>query len=133
MTRRRDVAQRRADNAERRRLRHRLPPQLRGGGSDYYDRAGHPIDVARWVVWNGQWRQRQILSTTVGAARVSTIWLGLDHGMGFAEREVFESAVIEPGRGIMIRDRYPTIEAARAGHAEIVAWLHTEATHGDVS
>ena len=109
----------------------------------FYDRAGNPIPMARFVELHADWRYCVVAKTEIaGVWEVSTVWLGTDHGfMGpplFFETMVFEIAeshgYVGPsqwtGDGWSYRFRaaydnysmrYSTETEARAGHAAIVA------------
>jgi len=86
---------------------------------------GHrPVECDDLMEW-GQWMQtanRHVGDTTVGAASVSTVFLGLDHRFGPGAPILFETLIFggeRDGDG----DRYMTWEQAEAGHAKFVAEL----------
>lgn len=100
--------------------------------SGYYDFDGEPITMEEWaqlfeercvgeslVRW-------QVGDDHIGDARVSTVWMGLDHRfMGDGPPLIFESMVFGGALdGEM--DRYSTKEKAAAGHARLVALVRAE-------
>jgi hypothetical protein len=89
--------------------------------SVYYNREGQPMDHAAYLAKLGDKAYRRVAKDTIGDSDVSTVWLGLDHGWGYAGAPViFESMVFRGGNE---EDcvRYSTEADALAGHAELVA------------
>lgn len=89
----------------------------------WYDRAGNPITSAEEV--EAKLRDpsyRQIKRTILKNAKwVSTVWLGLDHGLGSGKKLIFETLVFNKGSMVEIDgDRYTTEEEAKKGHARLV-------------
>lgn len=84
----------------------------------YYDRQGWPIDLMQYVHLMDDRDYREVEQTDIGDVLVSTVWLGLDHGLGDAVL-IFETMVFG-GDLHLEQHRYPTEEQARAGHAEVV-------------
>lgn len=85
-------------------------------------------------------KQMELMCTTetkhvsdeiVNGKRISTVWLGLDHGFprwsGHTENYrplVFETMVFNEGSGMDIYcDRYSTWEEAEEGHKKAVEWV----------
>lgn len=96
----------------------------------HFDRKGNPIsmrDWARLLHWqeNGDWYKRVGL-TMVGQYRISTVWLGLDHGLGkpFDQLAIFETMVFDDSGENRDLDldqrRYSTEEEAIEGHRRMV-------------
>jgi hypothetical protein len=87
---------------------------------EFYNRDGKPIDLMEWA------RERQednhIGDTTVDGVRVSTVWLGLDHGYGPGPPLIFETMIFG-GPHDNFCERYSTKEQAQAGHDRIVTAL----------
>jgi hypothetical protein len=68
----------------------------------------------------------------VDGVRVSTVWLGLDHGFKFGEDAlpvIFETMIFG-GQFDNYQIRYHTEDEARRGHAEVVADLRAGMTPG---
>jgi hypothetical protein len=65
---------------------------------------------------------RRVAETEVGEARVSTVFLGLDHGWSGGPPEVFETMIFG-GSFDEYQWRYATWDAAAAGHKRIVVAL----------
>jgi len=79
----------------------------------YYDRQGRPISQREWAEAYRQ--ERHLGEDTIGPARVSTVWLGLDHRLGIGPPLIFETMVFGgPDDGEM--ERYSTPEQAALGH-----------------
>ena len=71
---------------------------------------------------------RRIVLDEVGEYKVSTLFLGLDHGVGYVPH-LFETMVFtkdfqvpEEGEGFY-QERYATIQEAREGHRKAVEWV----------
>jgi len=104
----------------------------------YFDRQGQPITMRRW----GELRETELEpdgcygSTSyvrvgedqVGDARISTVWLGIDHGWGFTRgdgdyRPIIFETMIFGGAHDNEMMRYSTEAEAIKGHGECVADL----------
>lgn len=94
-----------------------------------FDRQGRPISSDRMEELLRDESYRRLEFTTIEAgdlsdpktgAYVSTIWLGLDHGLGFGAPIIFETEAMRRGKLCEGR-RYATEAQARAGHAKVVA------------
>lgn len=83
----------------------------------YYDRAGNPITAGDWARSFGE--DRHIASDWVGDVWVSTVWLGMDHGIG-GPPLIFETMIFG-GDHAGEQWRYPTEAAALAGHDQALA------------
>lgn len=90
-------------------------------GIRYYDRDGKLISENEWVAWLRDMDYKRVAVTAVGDVRVSTVWLGLDHG--FLDKGpplIFETLIFGgPLDGHMWR--YPNEVAALAGHDQAVS------------
>lgn len=86
----------------------------------YYDREGKPMAQAEWVRrFSDDDEYKRVALDTVGAVRVSTVWLGLDHGFHDSAPIIFETMVFEGDRDGDC-ERYCTLDEAKAGHAAMV-------------
>jgi len=93
---------------------------------DYYDREGNAYDldirdprdqrVLEWL-WSDDYRRVEV--TEVGAVRVSTVFLPLDHNLGGDVPLIFETMIFG---GDLDQEcwRYATEAEAVAGHQEAV-------------
>ena len=85
--------------------------------SDTYILKGHePVrcdDLMKWAEWY-ETADRQVRDTMQDEVRVSTVFLGLDHGFG-GRRELFETMVFVNGSSVDC-ERYSTWDEAEAGH-----------------
>ena len=86
--------------------------------SAYYDYDGEPITQEKWIELFGA--ERHVAHTTVDDIRISTVWLGLDHGLGRGAPLIFETLVFG-GKLDGAMDRYANQHAALAGHDRLVA------------
>ena len=71
-------------------------------------------DLMRWAVWFKN-ANRMVASETIGKSRVSTVFLGIDHGFGEGKPLLFETMVFG-GDGDGAQDRCSTWEEAEKGH-----------------
>ncbi len=77
-----------------------------------------------------QWRQyldrhRIIARDEIGPLHVSTVFLGIDHNLGFdGDRRpvLFETMIFHGDNCDLYQVRYHTLSAARAGHEDAIAW-----------
>ena len=102
----------------------------------HYDLQGRPCSLRQWATLMEKPGVRFIAKTNVGPFRVSTVWLGLDHGFGYPGPPlIFETMVFEHRRvgrrwrGVLflfhpdvldICERYATLLGARRGHRLVV-------------
>lgn len=93
--------------------------------SDYFDRDGNPIDDAsKWA----EMRRRvgiRVAATTVGDARVSTVWLGLDHNYDIVGDPIIFETMVFDGSEDGYCERYATELDAMRGHLRIVETLQS--------
>ena len=90
--------------------------------SEFYDRQGHPMTLIAWA--ESFENNRQVALTILkDGTRISTIWLGLDHGRYFGHDAplIFETMVF-PSESYTDLDcqRYSTEAEAVNGHAHMV-------------
>jgi hypothetical protein len=94
-------------------------------GLRYYDRDGMPISMERWGELHADVNYRRVALDVIDTYRVSTIWLGLDHAIGFAGEvgpHIFETMVFTNGTGQDVwMHRYSTEGEALAGHESVCA------------
>lgn len=98
-----------------------LPDRLRSSGMYILDAKGEPEpcqDIRAWGDWMGT-AERHLYDETVGGHRVSTIFLGLDHGFG-GVRLLWETCVFG---GFLHGEinRYATRQEANDGHHKMCA------------
>ena len=87
----------------------------------YVDRDGTPITLERWAQLIETDGYMRLAETHVGDIRVSTIWVGIDHGL--EHPNAFETMTF-PDQNCW---RYHTEHEALAGHDRVVALLRREA------
>lgn len=90
------------------------------------DPSGQPRPEPDPLKWALAWeKQRVVKSTHVEDFRVSTIFLGLDHGFGGGSPVLFETMIFGPGEE---RDcfRYCTRDEALAHHDQLVGKLRDD-------
>ena len=89
---------------------------------DKYILKGHePVPERDLFTW-GRWLEpadRQVKHTEQGDVRVSTVFLGLDHGFGHGPPLLFESMAFV-GHDSISCERYSTWDEAVAGHDRMV-------------
>lgn len=102
--------------------------------STYYDKEGQQIDRAKWAALfsNKEYVRVALSDSEDGNTRVSTIWLGLDHGFG-GERQIFETMVFQgDDEDDIDMQRYATISEALEGHAEMAEkWIGSSEPDAD--
>lgn len=98
----------------------------------YFDRQGHPMDLMQWAAKMEDLDYKVVAQHWVRGWMVSTVWIGIDHNFSpFGKVPIiFETMIFPPGdeaeHGIWSDeycDRYPTEEAAQAGHDRALSWL----------
>ena len=75
-------------------------------------------NVLEWAKWFEK-AERHVAQESVGEVRISTVFLGLDHGWGEPKPVLFETIVFG-GTLDQEQDRYYTWGEAEAGHRKIV-------------
>jgi hypothetical protein len=88
----------------------------------YYNRAGEPMGREEWADAFGDVEAKTVAKTTIGDARVSTVWLGLDHQFGDGPPLIFETMIFG-GEHDQDQWRYSTEDDATAGHERVVQAL----------
>jgi hypothetical protein len=111
--------------------------------SDFYDRQGARIDLMDWARKFEDRKYSVLAQHWVRGWKVSTVWLGLDHGFGMSPAPlIFETMIFAPKDATIGREdwetagdafgttpvdldqyqeRYPTEAAAQAGHDRALA------------
>ena len=98
----------------------------------HYDRKGRPMDLMDWAQHVEDREYATVAQHWIRGWMVSTVWLGLNHNfLGSGPPLIFETMVFPPGdeageHGTMSEeycDRYPTEEAAQAGHDRALSWV----------
>jgi len=87
---------------------------------DYYDKQGKPLERGEYfdLLAKIDRDYKRVAVTEAGDVRISTVWLGLDHGYD-GEVLIFETMQFG-GQGDQDCERYSTLEEAEEGHA---AWV----------
>ena len=86
----------------------------------FYDREGLPIHLFEWAERVEDKEYCRVALDDAGpGVLISTVWLGLDHNWSRGEPLIFETAVGTNGRWEIV-NRYPSLEAAREGHAAVL-------------
>lgn len=95
------------------------------------DEEGNPVPEASVILWSGWFtgsgEERTVAFTDVGNARVSTVFLGLDTGIGSGVPLLFET-MISGGEHDREARRYAMRNEALAGHKEVVQRLQKESS-----
>jgi hypothetical protein len=89
---------------------------------DTYDRSGNPITIEKLGALLGNKGYCRVDFTEVGESRVSTVWLGMNHGHDEGLPVIFESMVFG-GESDDYCERYTAETEAKAGHKRIVEAL----------
>jgi hypothetical protein len=88
----------------------------------FYDRDGNHISQEEWSLKFSDLSYKHIAITPVGEdTEVSTVWMGIDHNFfGEGPPLIFETQIFGGDLDGYIW-RWPNIDAARAGHDQVVA------------
>lgn len=89
----------------------------------YFDRQGQPIELMDWARKMEDDKYRRLAFDWVGRYSVSTIWEGLDRGMGWYTGRpplIFSTAVLTDDEWVDV-EHYATEALAIHGHDQIVA------------
>ena len=78
-----------------------------------------------WAGWMAK-NTRTVAKTSVGAADVSTVFLGLDQSFGFSQVPILFETMIFGGPHDEYQERYATLEEAMLGHERAVALVRGE-------
>lgn len=89
---------------------------------DVYDRSGNAIPVEEWSLLFGNKGYCRVDFTEVGESRVSTVWLGMDHGYDEGLPVIFETMIFG-GEHDEFCQRYTAETEAFAGHNRVVEAL----------
>lgn len=92
----------------------------------YFDKEGQPISHDEWASLFQDMDYRVVAKDEVGTARVSTVWLGINHRYDDSGPPIiFETLVFE---GALDGEmwRYETEQAALAGHMRVVEMVKAE-------
>lgn len=91
-------------------------------GQYVLDEHGEPQPCADLLTW-GRWLQsakRHVKQDTIGDVRISTVFLGLDHGWPRGAPPVLWETMIFGGPHDGYQERYSSRAAAEAGHRRAV-------------
>lgn len=93
----------------------------------YYDRQGRPIPRDEWITFVGARREeyRRVAADQLGDVWISTVWLGLDHGLRQGGPPLIFETMIFPECEYC--ERTSTEAAALAAHDRAVAHVRTGA------
>lgn len=98
---------------------------MKGCGRYILNAAGEPEeceDLHRWGRWFGAIHNRTVAKTTMpDGARVSTVFLGMDHSFGDDATPVLWETMIFDGPHDGYQERYTSQADAEAGHEFAVA------------
>jgi hypothetical protein len=87
------------------------------------DRELVPATLMEWAMWFENTSNRRVANDSEGDVRVSTMFLGTEHGYTpDGAPLVFETEVIG-GEHDYYQERYATYDEAEAGHARICAMV----------
>lgn len=90
--------------------------------SEYYDQLGQPISRERWTELFQHKRvaaSDHAMSTSALKSRISTVWVGIDHGFGYSARPLIFETMVFGGPLDEETLRYSTLEEAVHGHHEV--------------
>jgi len=82
-------------------------------------------DLLKWGRWF-ETANRKVASTIVGKARVSTVFLGMDHSFGGSTPILFETMVFGSKKYEGYEKRYSTWHEAEIGHQTAIREVSNE-------
>lgn len=86
-------------------------------------------DVREWGAWFEDVSKRRVDQTIKDGVRISTVFLGIDHGFGFGVAPLLFETMIFGGEHDMDQWRYASWEAAVEGHEYAVRIATGEEEH----
>lgn len=91
----------------------------------YYNKSGKEISFQAWADLFEDLNYKVVKQQTVGKYYISTVWLGMDHGIFGDKPIIFETMVFnrsDSENDYLDREmqRYSTLEEAKEGHREMV-------------
>lgn len=94
---------------------------------EYYDRYGKEITLEEWAIKHNDWNYKRVKQTDIGDIKISTVWLGLDHGFETNGPLIFETMVFGlPQEEGEPQIRYKTLQGAAQGHDAMVAYYQAK-------
>ena len=99
-----------------------------------------PCTAAQWAQQLEDMRSnnsKHVADECIGDIRISTVWLGLDHGFNLHNSKnyrplVFETMVFKDGNGLECYcRRYSTWEEAELGHERAIQWVREGCKESD--
>jgi hypothetical protein len=78
------------------------------------------VDLMTWAVWFEDNENRRIADDTIGASRVSTVFLGLDHNFRPTGPPILFETMVFAGPLDGECSRYLTYDDAEAGHTAML-------------
>lgn len=89
--------------------------------TEFYDKNGNSITMSDWGELSRDRGYKFIGDDTLHGLRVSTVWLGLNHGFLNEDIEIFETMVFPEGEwSDLYCKRYTTEAEAIVGHSYVV-------------
>lgn len=79
-----------------------------------------PAETLEWAKWYEKFENRMLAEARGNGWRVSTIFLGLDHGFGFSKAPVLWESMVFGGPHDGVMRRYDDWELAHTGHLWLV-------------
>ena len=89
---------------------------------NYILKDGVPVKCDDVLKWAKEFKKsdRIIAQDELGGVRVSTVFIGIDHGLGFGKPLLFETMIFG-GEHDEYQERYSTIEKAKEGHKKALS------------
>jgi hypothetical protein len=99
----------------------------------YYDKDGKGIDHHEWSMHFHDLSYKHVRVTAIDDdVEISTVWVGIDQGFGMGGPPLIFETMIFGGDLDGYQWRWPTLEAAEAGHDQAIALVqeHMEVDNG---
>lgn len=109
----------------------------RGGDTTLYyylDNNFNVVKARSTEEWMEHWDilERRVAEHQIGAYRISTVFLGLNHGH-YGKPLFFETMVFDEDHKDVYMERYTTWDEATAGHNRIVEYIRTGGKETDAN
>lgn len=90
---------------------------------DYYNKRGKKIDLDQWLELFEDRDYQVIAQQRTPGHRffISTVWLGIDHGIGISPKPLIYETMVWGKRDDLLQRRYSSLTDARRGHKKLYA------------
>ena len=85
------------------------------------------VDLMTWAKWFKSSQDRIIGKDIIKGIRVSTVFLGIDHGFGLGKPILFETIIFGSNLKKLqgYQERYHTLQEAEKGHKDAIEFVNS--------